>query len=70
MLREGVSQKERVMQTETIVETLKKCELFSRLAEDELRSIAKMGKLETYNTGDELFQQGNVGARLYILSEK
>jgi len=57
------------METETIVETLKKCELFNHLNEEELRAIAKMGKIETYNSGDELFQQGNVGTRLYILSE-
>lgn len=57
------------METGTIVETLKKCELFNHLAEDELQSIAEMGKIEVYYPGDELFQQGSVGAKLYILSE-
>ena len=57
------------METETIVETLKKCELFSHLTEDELHGIAEMGQIETYDSGDELFQQGNVGTKLYILSE-
>jgi len=57
------------MEIETIIETLKKCEFFNHLTEDELHSIAKMGKIETYNTGDELFQQGNLGVNLYILSE-
>lgn len=57
------------MELETIVEILKKCELFNHLADDELQSIAKMGKIEAYNTGDEIFQQGNVGSKLYILSE-
>jgi CRP-like cAMP-binding protein len=57
------------MEIDTIIETLKKCELFNHLAEDELHSIAKMGKIEAYNTGDELFQQGHAGNKLYILSE-
>lgn len=57
------------MEIENIIETLKKCELFNHLAEDELRSIARMGKMEAYKTGDELFQQGNVGTKLYVLSE-
>ncbi len=57
------------MQPEAIIETLKKCELFNHLSEDELHSIAKMGSIEVYKTGDELFQQGNVGTKLYILSE-
>jgi CRP/FNR family cyclic AMP-dependent transcriptional regulator len=59
----------RDMEIETIIETLKKCELFNHLAEAELHSIAGMGKIEEYDTGDELFQQGNIGVKLYILSE-
>ena len=57
------------MEIDTIIETLKKCELFNHLSKDELHSIAKMGKVEAYNTGDELFQQGYAGNKLYILSE-
>ena len=57
------------MEMETITETLKKCELFNHLTEDELHFIAEMGKIEEYNAGDELFQQGDVGVKLYILSE-
>ena len=57
------------METETIVGTLKKCELFNHLNEDELRSIAEMGNIESYNSGDELFRQGDVGEKLYVLSK-
>ena len=57
------------MKIEIIVETLKKCELFNHLTKDELHAIANMGKLEEYNAGDEIFQQGNVGNKLYVLSE-
>jgi CRP-like cAMP-binding protein len=57
------------MEPGKIVKTLKKCELFKDLTEDELHSIAKMGKIEAYDTGDEIFQQGNVGTKLYVLCE-
>ncbi|MFC1841406.1 cyclic nucleotide-binding domain-containing protein [Thermodesulfobacteriota bacterium] len=57
------------MELEKIIEVLKKCELFNHLADDELKSIAKMGKIEEYNTGDEIFKQGSVGNKLYILSK-
>ena len=52
-----------------ILEILKKCELFNHLADDELQSIAEMGKVEEYNPGDEIFKQGDIGNKLYILSE-
>ena len=57
------------MESEKIVEVLKKCELFNLFTDDELLSIAKMGKIEEYNTGDEIFKNGNIGTKLYILSE-
>ena len=57
------------MELEKIVETLIKCELFNHLNDDELQSIAKMGNIEEYNAGDEIFKQGNVGTKLYILSK-
>lgn len=57
------------MELEKIIEILKKCEFFNHLTDDELKSIAEMGKIEEYNTGDEIFKQGNVGNKLYILSK-
>ncbi len=57
------------METESIVQIFKNCDLLNDLNEEELGSIAKMGKIETYNTGDELFHQGEVGVKLYILSK-
>ena len=57
------------MGLEKIVEVLKKCELFNHLTDDELQSIAEMGSIEEYNPGDEIFTQGNIGNKLYILSE-
>ena len=57
------------MELKKIIEVLKKCELFNHLADDELKPIAKMGKIEEYNTGDEVFKQGDAGNRLYILSK-
>ena len=57
------------MEMKTIIETLKKCDLFNHLSEKELHSIAEMGEIVEFDIGDELFQQGNVGTKLYILSE-
>jgi CRP-like cAMP-binding protein len=57
------------MELDKIIEVLKKCELFNHLNDNELESIAKMGKIEEYNTGDEIFKQGSVGTKLYILSK-
>ncbi len=57
------------MEIGKIVEIFKKCELFNHLNDDELFSIAKMGKIEDYNAGDEIFQQGNIGTKLYVLSK-
>ncbi len=57
------------MESEKIIGVLKKCELFSHFTDDELFSIAGMGNIEEYNTGDEIFKSGNTGTKLYILSE-
>lgn len=57
------------MELEKIVEVLKKCEIFNHLNNDELLSIARMGEIEEYNAGEEIFKQGNVGTKLYILSK-
>ena len=57
------------MESDKIIEILKKCEFFNHLTEDELQSIARMGKIEEYNAGDEIFKQGDIGTKLYILSE-
>jgi CRP-like cAMP-binding protein len=57
------------MELEKIAEVLKKCEIFNHLTGDELKAIAGMGEIEEYNPGDEIFKQGNIGTKLYILSE-
>lgn len=57
------------MELKKIIEVLKKCEIFNHLTDDELKTIARMGKIEEYNTGDEVFKQGDVGNKLYILSK-
>ncbi|MFH1350566.1 MAG: cyclic nucleotide-binding domain-containing protein [Pseudomonadota bacterium] len=52
-----------------VMETLRKCELFGQLSDNELRIIAELGKVESYSPGEEIFQQGRIGTKLYILSE-
>jgi len=56
------------MQQERILETLRKCMFFNHLAEEQLRSVAAMGVMQSYGAGDELFRQGTLGTNLYILS--
>jgi CRP/FNR family transcriptional regulator len=57
------------MPSEEIIQTLKKCGLFSELSYQELSSIADLGSIENYSTGDMIFRQGDIGKKLYILSE-
>lgn len=57
------------MEIQKIVDIFKRCELFNHLTDDELNSIAKMGKIEEYDAGEEIFRQGNVGTKLYVLSK-
>ena len=52
-----------------IIETLKRCELFKDLSESELRTIAKSGSVEEFEAGQTIYEQGDVGAKLYILSK-
>ena len=57
------------MGIEEIAETLGKCELFSELSDQEILSIAKLGRIEKFEAGDKIYEQGSSGTKLYILSE-
>lgn len=52
-----------------IAEILSKCELFSDLSDKEIRSIAKLGRIEKFKAGETIYEQGTLGAKLYILSQ-
>ena len=57
------------MDIDSIVTLLRKCEVFSELSEKELKSIAKLCKIEKFNVGDSIYSQGSLGEKLYVLAE-
>ncbi len=57
------------MSIEKITEILRMCEIFSHLSDKELRSIAKLCRIEKFDSGDKIYEQGIIGTKLYILSE-
>jgi len=54
-----------------IIEGLKGCELFSLLSDEEVEMVANdlasAWSVETYNTGDRIFEQGEHSSKLYII---
>ncbi len=52
-----------------IAEILGKCELFSDLSDKEIRSIAKLGRIEKFKAGETIYEQGSLETKIYILSE-
>lgn len=57
------------MDTEKMAEILKHSELFSDFSDKEIRSIAEIGHVESYQTGDTIYEQGSKGEKIYLLSE-
>jgi CRP-like cAMP-binding protein len=57
------------MGIEKITEILRMCELFSELSDTELGSIAKLGRIEKFEPGEKIYEQGSIGTKLYILSQ-
>lgn len=57
------------MDVDDIVTLLRKCEVFSELSDKELRSIARLCKIEKFNVGESIYSQGSVGEKLYVLAD-
>jgi CRP-like cAMP-binding protein len=57
------------MRSEEVMQTLKKCGLFSELSYEELSPFADLGSIENYAAGDMIYRQGDIAEKLYILSE-
>jgi CRP-like cAMP-binding protein len=57
------------MEIDTIMKLLRKCEVFGELSDKELRSIAKLCKIEKFAVGDTIYSQGSRGEKLYVLAE-
>jgi CRP/FNR family transcriptional regulator len=52
-----------------ITEALRRSELFETLDEKEIHPIAALCQLETYETGQTIFEQGQYGNKLYLIIE-
>jgi CRP-like cAMP-binding protein len=56
------------MSLEEITEILRMCELFCELSDNELQSIAQLCQIEEFETGNTIYKQDSIGAKLYILA--
>ncbi|MDH4205812.1 MAG: hypothetical protein OEV45_09815 [Desulfobacteraceae bacterium] len=56
------------MGIEEITEILRMCELFCELSDNELRSIVNLCQIEEFEAGDQIYEQGSIGTKLYILA--
>lgn len=57
------------MESDEIIETLKKCELFKDLNDEELNKLADLCTLEKRRAGETMYTQGQPGEKLYLLSK-
>lgn len=57
------------MSVEEITEVLRMCELFFELSDSELRSIANLCQMESFEAGDLIYEQNSIGTKLYILAK-
>jgi CRP-like cAMP-binding protein len=56
------------MESAEIEETLASCELFKGLGQSEIRNIAKICRVNTYDKGALIYQQGDFGEIIYIIA--
>ncbi len=57
------------MESDEVIKTLRKCELFGQLSEKELLSIANLGSIKKYEAGEIIYERGVLGTKLYVLSK-
>jgi CRP-like cAMP-binding protein len=57
------------MDNSEIQDVLKHCEFFKDLEKDNIREVANLCRIETYEAGESVFQQGDFGDRVYIIAE-
>jgi CRP-like cAMP-binding protein len=57
------------MESGEIIKTLKKCDLFRHLDDDELGNLADLCTIEEHGAGTMMYGQGQRGNLLYILSK-
>lgn len=56
------------MESVEIEEILASCELFKGLGQSEIRNIAKICRVNTYDKGALVYQQGDFGEIIYIIA--
>ena len=57
------------MESDEVIKTLRKCELFGQLSEKELLSIVNLGSIKEYEAGEIIYEQSILGTKLYVLSK-
>jgi len=48
---------------------LLRCELFVKLTEKEIQPISSLCQIETYKPGEQIFNQGDQGSKIYIIKD-
>ncbi len=57
------------MNTSEILDILGNCELFKGLNTVEIENVTKLGRIEMYEAGEKIFNQGEFQDKLYIIAE-
>ena len=57
------------MEAAEIERSLAGCEFFRGLEQSDLKSIASICRVKTYETGEDVYQQGDFGEHLYIIAD-
>ena len=52
-----------------IIQVLQGSRFFRNLAEESIRKVASLCRMQTYETGESIFKQGGHGEHLYIIAE-
>ena len=52
-----------------MIEVLENCDIFSGLDDKQIKKIANICHMETFETGENLLSQGDFGENLYIIAE-
>ena len=51
------------------VKSLKACELFKDLSDEQVRRMATVFHMETYEAGETIFRQGDLGHKIYVINK-
>jgi CRP/FNR family cyclic AMP-dependent transcriptional regulator len=60
---------EGTMAQQELSDCLQQCELFRGLSRQEVENIASLGSLKTYQAGENILSQGELGQNLYIIAD-